>query len=304
MDARIAALAGGQSGAFSAAEAQARGIDSTLLRTALRDGDLVRVRRGAYVARRQWDQADRECRYRLTVMAVARTRPGDAVSHHASLAMHGLPLWKHDEKRIDLLGDVEQAVGRAGVWVHPRGSVVPEEVDGIPVVSIARAIVRTAVTMGVECAVVAGDRALHAGLVTRAQLLDEVALLTPHQGRARALDTVLRMNGAAESVGESRTRLALQDLGLAHRCQVLIRDSSGAVVARVDFLVEGVVLEFDGRVKYRGSGPESAETVWQEKRREDSIRRLGYPVERAVWDDLDRPGILGARIRAARPRST
>ena len=38
-------------------------------------------------------------------------------------------------------------------------------------------------------------------------------------------------------------------------------------VARVDFLVEGVALEFDGRVKYRAEGEDAAEVVWADKRR-------------------------------------
>ncbi len=109
------------------------------------------------------------------------------------------------------------------------------------------------------------------------------------------------MDEAAESVGESRTRLILQDLGLAYESQHWITDAAGHAVARVDFLVEGVVLEFDGRVKYRAEGDLAGEVVWLEKRREDAIRGLGHPVERVIWDDLDRPGLLGARIRAARP---
>jgi hypothetical protein len=311
MDRRIAALAGEQDGAFSAAEARARGIDAGLLRRALRDGELVRVRRGAFVSGPCWEAADPDSRYRLRVLAVARTRPGDAVSHHSAFAVRGLPLWKHDEQRVDVLSDVEQAVGRSGLWVHPRGLVQPEVVDGIPVEPVARSIVRTALTMGLECAVVAGDAALHAGLVTHTQLVDEVARLTPHQGRSRALDTVLRMNGAAESVGESLTRLVLDDLGLSYECQVLIREASGEVVARVDFMVEGVVLEFDGRVKYQrprdlgdGQATDPEQVLWLEKKREDRIRRLGHPVERAIWDDLGRPGLLGTRIRSARPRNT
>jgi hypothetical protein len=129
--------------------------------------------------------------------------------------------------------------------------------------------------MGRECAVVAGDAALHAGLVTTADLLAEVALVTPHEGRERAFEAVRQMGGKAESVGESRTRLVLADLNLTWKSQFVITDASGHFVARVDFLVEGVVLEFDGRVTYE---------------------RL----ERVVWDDLERPGLIGRRIREAR----
>lgn len=301
MDDRLEALVGEQDGAFTAAEAASRGIDGTGLRSALRAGQVVRVRRGAYVSRRHWAAADEDGRRMLRIRAVARSRPGDIVSHHAALALHGLPLWDAAKDRIDVLGQVSQAVNRAGLWVHPRDDVEPVEIGGLPVVPVARAIVRTALTMGLSCAVVAGDAALNRQMVTLAELIDEVALVSPHEGRGRAVEAVLRMDGKAESVGESRTRLVLQDLGLAHRSQVVIRDRHGVEVARVDFLVEGVVLEFDGRVKYQAEGPEAAQVLWNEKRREDSIRRCGHPVERVIWDDLDRPGLLGARIRAARP---
>ena len=108
------------------------------------------------------------------------------------------------------------------------------------------------------------------------------------------------------SVGESRTRLVLDDLGLAYESQVVIVDQSGRFLGRVDFLVEGVVLEFDGRMKYgRTRNPEdgvadAGEVVWLEKRREDAIRGEGHPVERVIWSDLDRPGTIGARIRSAK----
>lgn len=301
MDPRLHALAGRQDGAFSSAEALAQGVEHTELRRAVRSGELVRPRRAAYVDGPRWRDADADERFRLLVRAVTHTRVGDVVSHHAALALHGLPLWGHDPGRVDLLSETAQVVRRTGVHLHPRGGVQPVRIGSLAVVPVARAIVRTALTMGRDCAVVAGDAALHREMVTVEELLDEVALISPHEGRGRALDAVLRMDPLAESVGESRTRLVLHDLGLSYESQVWITDAIGNPVARVDFLVEGVVLEFDGRVKYRGEGENAAETVWAEKRREDVIRRIGHPVERVIWDELPRPGLLGARIRAARP---
>jgi very-short-patch-repair endonuclease len=66
----------------------------------------------------------------------------------------------------------------------------------------------------------------------------------------------------------------------------------------VALLVEGskVVIEFDGKVKYRdGDG----DTLFQEKRREDRLRRLGYTVIRVTWSDLGRPERVVAWIRQA-----
>lgn len=270
----------------------------------MRHRAIVRVRRGAYIDSSLWLPASATERYRLGVLAVARTRPADVISHHAALAVHGLPLWEHDPNRIDLLAGIRQGVPRDGIHLHPRGDMGAILVGGLAVTSVARAVVRTAVTMGQACAVVAGDAALHARRAAVAELLEEVAAVSPHQGRGRALEAVLRMDPLAESVGESRTRFVLHDLGLAHESQVVISDAFGVFVARVDFVVEGVVLEFDGRLKYRAAetddGRSAEEIVWLEKRREDSVRRLGHPVERVVWDDLERPGLIGARIRAAR----
>lgn len=106
MDQRLQALAGRQHGAFSAAEAARLGVDAAELRRAVRGGSAVRVRRGAYVDSGIWRSATPNERYRLGVLAVARTRPSDVISHHAALAVHGLPLWQHDPNRIDLLAGV------------------------------------------------------------------------------------------------------------------------------------------------------------------------------------------------------
>ena len=310
MKPRLRALLGRQHGVVSAAEAVAVGTDHLELRRAVTRRQLVRVRRGAYVEGGLWSAADVDERYRLAVLAVARTRLGDAVSHHAALALHRLPLWGDDRARFDLVSDVGQITTRSGLHLHPGAGVDTLQVDGAATVSVARSVVRTALSMGRDCAVVAGDAALRAGLVTPDELMAEVALVSPHQGRGRALDAILAMDERAESVGESRTRLLLDDLGLSHDSQVVILDAHGRFVARVDFLVEGVVLEFDGRLKYgRARDPQDeaavdpGQVLWLEKRREDRVRRLGYPFERVVWDELDRPGLLGARIRAARPTS-
>jgi len=306
MDSRLEALAGSQGGVFAAHEAMAAGLTKAYLHRALRARTLVRVRRGAYVRATEWERASGDERYRLACLAVARSRPGDALSHHAALALLGLPLWDHDAGRIDLVTDTVQGVRRGAVWLHPDDGVAVAPVGDVCCVSTARAVVRTALTMGQDCAVVAGDAALHRNLVTMAELLIEVAATSPHQGRGRALEAVLLMDSRSESVGESRTRLALRRLGFEPDSQVVLRDADGRFVARVDLVVDGVVIEFDGLVKYARQrdteegvpGPEEA--VWLEKRREDAIRRLGHPVERVIWHELDRPGLLGARVRSAR----
>ena len=73
-----------------------------------------------------------------------------------------------------------------------------------------------------------------------------------------------------------------------------------------------MVIEFDGQVKYGRSADErdpfgrrlpGPDVLWQEKRREDRLRELGYEVVRVVWSDLDSPRELAARILRAVERS-
>ena len=86
--------------------------------------------------------------------------------------------------------------------------------------------------------------------------------------------------------------------GLAVAPQVRIADERGNFIARVDFLVDGtrVIIEVDGTVKYAAGDPK---VLWDEKRREDRLRRLGYLVVRVTWAQLERPGAVAAAVRAA-----
>ena len=135
MNPRLRALLGRQHGVISAAEAVAVGTDHLELRRAVTRRQLVRVRRGAYVEGGLWSAADVDERYRLAVLAVARTRPGDAVSHHAALALHRLPLWGDDRARFDLVTDVRQITTRSGLHLHPGAGVDTLQVDGVATVS-------------------------------------------------------------------------------------------------------------------------------------------------------------------------
>lgn len=74
-------------------------------------------------------------------------------------------------------------------------------------------------------------------------------------------------------------------------------------IAYADLRIGPLLIEFDGRVKYltREQGGVSdlpaEQVVWQEKQREDWLRRFGYSVERMVWDEL-----FGAGRRATEDR--
>ena len=135
------------------------------------------------------------------------------------------------------------------------------------------------------------DQALHRGLTTRDRLAAVADAKSGHPGAGRARRLFEFADGRSESVGESITRVQLRQLGLPPPdLQHEVVGADGRVVARADFcFVElGVVVEFDGRVKYERllrPGESSADVVYREKRREDAIRALGLGVVRLVWRD-------------------
>jgi very-short-patch-repair endonuclease len=146
--------------------------------------------------------------------------------------------------------------------------------------------------------VVSADAALHSGAVTPDDLAEAVEAVAGQRHGSRATAMLRHADGRRESVGESRTGLALALGGIDVEAQVEVRDASGVVVARVDFIVRGttVIVEFDGKVKYADGDPQ---VLWAEKRREDRLRRLGYVVVRVTWAHLERPGLVAAMVARA-----
>ena len=123
----------------------------------------------------------------------------------------------------------------------------------------------------------------------------------PEYHRDAAERAIALADPASESVGETRTRLLLRDLGFEVVSQRVLADGR-RFVGRVDLLVEGiVVVEFDGLVKYAGQDGRSA--LAAEKARESAIVDLGYEVVRLVWADLANPAEVSRRVRLALARA-
>jgi very-short-patch-repair endonuclease len=289
-----------QGGVIGSAQLARLGVHHAEVREWLRRDELVRVRRGAFVESAAWTAADSQERYRLTVMAVMRSRPAqESASHHSALALHRLPLWHVDRRLVVLTADVEQSTTTGTLRLMPLRSLVAEtEVDGLSALTVPDAVVTTA-SVNTEAGVVAADAAVHDGRCTVDELGEAAERLRAGlRGRAKLRRALAGVDGAAESPGESRTRLVLRALGLPVESQVRITDVHGGLVGRVDFLVAGrVVVEFDGAVKYGGQA--GSAVLVAEKAREDRLRELGYEVVRVTWDELAHPERIMAKIRPA-----
>ena len=267
----------------------------------VRSRRLVRVRRGAYVLRATHEGADVWERYRLRTRAILRTRPDtDAASHHAALMLHGVDTYDVDLGVVDVVSSVKATRVRSGLRTHPGYGVVADRAPGFNVVGLPLALCQVAGGSGVLSAVCSMDDALHDLRCTRRQLEDAVVELPEHH-RDLAHRAIGLTDPASESVGETRTRVLLRDLGFSVQSQQTLRRGR-AFVARVDFLVDGlVVVEFDGLVKYEGK--DGRASLAAEKARESAIVDLGYEVVRLVWADLVNPAEVARRIRTARTRA-
>lgn len=300
--------------AFTRAQALRAGYSDQEIGAAVRSGRWIRVRRGSYSWAPTGTAAlDLERAHLLRAHHVAaKLGPGSVLSHQSALLLHGVPVWGVP------LGNVQvtrfgpsSARTRAGVRSHQRSLTSNDvaTVGAMRVTTVARALVDLACEASLEAAVCSMDAALRAAMVSTEMLASALARLKGQAGAGHARRAVAFADAGSESVGESRMRVAISELGLPGPVlQQEFRGTAGRVIGRVDFWwpTERVIAEFDGLVKYRGTLGRPVEVVVKEKLREDALRELtGAAFIRIVWSDLQARDELERKLRRAlerRPR--
>ena len=122
---------------------------------------------------------------------------------------------------------------------------------------------------------------------------------------AKARQSLEFLDPRSESVGESASRVAMWEVGVATPIlQYEVLGFDGRFVGRSDFgWPEFRTLgEFDGRIKYGRllkDGQTAGDVIVDEKRREDALRELGWQVVRWLWEDLRHPQALRERLERA-----
>jgi predicted transcriptional regulator of viral defense system len=279
------------------------GFTPAELRRMRRAGDLTLLRRGAYYAGPGPDD-DQLAHRALLHTTFQEMAAGTLISHASAAVLHGLPTWRLDLDRVHATR-IRTSGARLDRLVHLHAArVEPDEVveiEGLPVTSLARTVVDLARATFVEVGVVVVDAALRVGLDT-----DELAEVLGRSGRrpgcSKARRVVAFADGRSESVGESRSRVAIARAGLpAPVPQWEVLDEYGQLVGRVDFWWPRwrVVGEFDGKSKYGRllrPGQDPGEVVYQEKRREDALRAESVTVVRWGWADLNPFAPTAARL--------
>ncbi|KGN40306.1 hypothetical protein N801_14825 [Knoellia aerolata DSM 18566] len=220
----------------------------------------------------------------------------------SAAAVWGLPRIEKWPRHVRHLVTGRHVRGSALLRPHLGEEVEPVEVHGLLVTPVARTVVDLARSGTLVTAVAAADHALRHDLCSAADLAEEVARLRPRaHGRVRAALTRDLADPLGMSPGESLSRVQMFVLHLPRpTLQHPMSDEQGQIGV-VDFWWQGVVGEFDGRMKYGvrdGADPrEAAEALWREKKREDRLRRQAA-VARWTWRDAMHPELL-ARVLAA-----
>ena len=287
-----------------------RGYSDAELARMVRRRELLRLQRGVYLVAPTVLPTDAAARHALVVRAtIAGLRSPSTVCSVSAAAVHGLPIWGVSLRRVHVVRR-PPAGGNGSSRLHVHIARVPDDevtlVDGLPLTDVTRTVVDVARTVPFESALVLADAALRSpSRTSREQLTECLRRMGPVPGSRAAARVIAFADGLSESVGESRSRVLVDRLGLpSPDLQVQVLRTDRSLIGRCDFGWDQyrTLGEFDGRIKYGrllGPGQQAGDVVFAEKRREDELRDHRWEVARWTWDDLTRPGVVGARLRRA-----
>ena len=289
------------------------------LETAVRDGRLHVIRRGAFMEREDASGLWPEGAHLAQVIAVARDATGGGVvSHESAGVVWALPLYRHRPPRVHMTTAAPSRIssGRDVIrHVAPLPASDIAVVNGIRCTSLERTVFDMIRTLGSEASVAAADAAErqyalrgrvwdeHAVEHWRRSMGERVDAASGARGIRQARWVAAFADGRAHLPGESVSRLQLVRLGFGvPELQVPV-PGPGEQTYFVDFGLADVRAfgEFDGKDKYLDGamrrGIPLERVLLEEKQREDWIR--GTTQWRfARWEDAHSvtPRALAARL--------
>ena len=299
MDAETVALLGAQHGVATTWQLLEH-LGDERLRTLRRRGELVRVRHGVYADGTLLRRLDPPAAAALAARAeqLLRRRP-EVVSGLSAALVHGLPVLGRPPAVPRLSLPREQ--GERPREDRPRAWLLDDDlqdVDGLPVTSLARTVVDVARTRPFAFALATADAGLRAGLDPRQALevLDRCRKWPGARSARRVLDAA---DGRSESPLESLGRGRFLEQGLP------VPDLQVDLGERLHVVRVDQYWKAHRRSPRRtGSASTTAQVLRAEKLREDYLRDRGEEVVRYVWDEaLRTPGLLAERVRRAFDRA-
>ena len=289
---------------------------SRWLHRAVARGDVVRIVRGAYIARAALEPLQPWHVEQLRALAAGSLgRIQQPLCGVSAARVWGVPLLNDDRAPVvHALGWHSRATRRVSdvrYWATADDQTHVVERDGVAVTDLPRTIAELGVRSSFERAVAAIDWAIR---VRRragepATTVDDIRAVADSlslvRGRARLERALAFADGRAESPGESWARVLVHELGfeapdLQHEYRLL-----DGHVFRTDFRWASIRCagEFDGLTKYRAAelrgGRTAEQVVIEEKEREDAVRSTGDGMLRCVWADLRDPRRLRQVLEVA-----
>jgi hypothetical protein len=284
-------------GIFSRSQALDCGETDRTLAAAVRDGVLVRLRRGFYAPADIYATANASAKHVLHARAaVAAQRGKVALTGVSAAALHGFDIYDTSLDVVHLVRlDSGSTRTEAGIAHHGSRQYIDEEIgsyEGLLASIPARAVWEVACRSSLEGGVVTADSALHRSPDMEESLdtLQQRFALFPGSVKGR---TVIRLaDGRSDSPGESVTRVQFHRYGIPiPDLQHDVFDDRGALIGTSDFYWQDCrhLGEFDGKIKYQKllrAGESPSDCVFREKRREDAMRADGRGMSRFVWYDV------------------
>lgn len=265
------------------------------------DRDLQRLRRGYYRAKASPLTVSDE--HLLRIHAAADARQGTLVfSHTAAAELWGCPMLRADTQIVHANQPGKARKTTARTQIHrvavPDDHVV-ELPNGLLVTSRAWTALQVAATLPLPNALLPLDHLLGQlnadpeGDPAATAARDELLELLPRgtRGRIRAVANLRLADARSGSAGESLSRGQMVLLSIPRPdLQVAFPrgDMPGEDIVDFDWPELGRAGEFDGRVKVLDErmtgGRSAADVVWDEKVREDRVRRHRPGIARWGWD--------------------
>lgn len=283
------------------------GLGDRVLTAGVRNRKLLRLRRGAYVRMDQWRRSKPWEQDLLRIQAHHCSTLGGSIYSHVSAArLHGCQEWEGGPLvHVTTPFSPAKASSGSDVAAH-AGCLVPDEIVQVQTpwqrpaqtTSLERTVVDCARTLDFERAVVIADHALRLG-ADPGKMQDYLDNGRITRGNRRLRRVLEFMDARSESVGETRTRVLLDKLGIVGGVlQLDVATPLGNYRGDFGWQRQKVILEFDGRAKYFEYAP-TEEVVFEERRREKAIQAQGWKVVRIEWDDLSRPWDVDRKLKEA-----
>jgi len=250
------------------------------------------------------DRGDPAAEHAVRVAAaLAVSGPGAVASHHSAARIHALELLGRKPGETVALtrspGTAGCRTGGPGIRLHmaalPAGHVISRR--DLPVTSVARTVVDLARASSFRAGVVVADSALRGKQTSKADLELCITACARWPGIQNAKRVLAFADGRAESVLESISRVAFDDLGLPPPDLQAWVGSEDEIIGRADFLWRAyrTVGEADGALKYADPARAIAQLG-----RDARLRAAGFEVVHFTWRDVTRtPDQVAASIKTA-----